>query len=64
MSVFVAPGDTALTLMPEGPSSFARALIYESTAPLLAEYKASQEEPVCPHIEETARMTPFCRLIM
>ena len=36
MSVSITPGETQLTRMPEGPSSFARDLLRAMTAPLLA----------------------------
>ena len=49
----------AFTLIPLGPSSFAIAFVKEFIAPFVAEYTASQEAPLSPHIEEMLIMFPL-----
>ena len=56
--VSIKPGATALTLMPEGPHSFASALVYPITPAFAAEYALSIDAPVIPQIEEIFTMTP------
>ena len=46
--------------MPEGPSSFARALLSPIRAAFVAEYAASQEAPRMPHIELITIILPQC----
>ena len=49
MSVIMAPGATQLTVMFDGPSSLARALVKPMTADLADEYAASNA-PQCPRL--------------
>jgi hypothetical protein len=58
MSVSTAPGARQFTLTPEGASSLASALVKAITAPLDAEYTASQDAPASPHIEATVMIFP------
>ena len=57
-NVIVRYGETVV-MVNVTMSKEARDLTYESIAPFVAEYKASQEAPVCPHIEEIAIIDPF-----
>ncbi len=62
MSVSITPQAMALTLMPEGANSLAKALVNELTPPpLLAEYATSHEAPpsLPPHIEEIFIIEPW-----
>ena len=60
ISVRITPGATQVTRMPLGPSSLARALVRAMTAPLVADYTASQEAPTWPHMELTVMTQPAC----
>ena len=62
--VSISPGATQFTVIPEGPSSFANALVMPDRADLDAEYADSQEPPLTPHMEETLTILPECRGIM
>jgi hypothetical protein len=62
--VFTAPGETALTLMPLGASSFARALTNTFCAPFVMLYKTSHDAPVSPQMELTATIAPDFFLII
>ena len=64
MSVSMAPGATAFTRMPEGPSSLASPLTKDMTAPFVAEYAVSQEPPRTPRMEEVQIMQPRLRSTM
>ena len=50
--VSIIPQERALTCILDGASSFARALVKELIAPLVAEYATSQDAPRSPHTEE------------
>ena len=60
ISVWMTPGATAFTRMPDGPSSCASALVRARIAPFVAEYAASHDAPICPHMELTLRIQPDC----
>ena len=52
------PGDMQLTLIPLGPSSFAKALVKPIRPALEAEYATSQEAPLTPQIDEILIILP------
>ena len=64
MSVSTTPGATQFTVMPEGATSLASALVRPMTPALAAEYATSQEAPTCPHMEERVTMRPSFRWSM
>lgn len=53
ISVMMTPGQTQLTLIPDGPTSLASAFVMPISAALEAEYMTSHAAPTCPHIDET-----------
>lgn len=62
--VSIKPGATAFTLIFEGPSSFASALVRPMTPALEAEYAASHEPPDKPQTDETLTIAPEPFLII
>ena len=62
ISVRITPGAIAYTVIPEGPTSLASALVKPRSAALVVEYATSHDAPICPHIEDTLMILPcfFC----
>ena len=64
MRVSITPGAMQLTRTPLGPSSLASACVRPMIAALLAEYAASHDAPLRPHMLEIVTMAPLLREIM
>ena len=64
ISVSIKPQVIALTRMPLGASSLARAFVKELMAPFEAEYATSVEAPTVPHMDEMLIIMPSCEGII